>query len=183
MPIGCSSLVPYLAAELAALQPASVLDLGCGFGWAGAAVRQWLDQGVQPWRTRLVGVEVWEAYRSAQWGVYDAVEISEIADWLAESAATWDCILLLDVLEHFEAADGAAVLAQARRALTPAGRLYVATPAIWWPQGAVNDNEAERHHCLWTAQELQQQGGAVLWDGAVDRWGNAMLLASFSKVF
>jgi hypothetical protein len=52
--------------------PAPVSSSGSGH-WdeasAGAAVRQWLDGGVQPWRTRLVGVEGFDAYRSPCWNV------------------------------------------------------------------------------------------------------------------
>ena len=64
MPIGCCSLVPAIATQFVLRRPRSVLDLGVGMGFYGAVVRQWLDGGVQPWRTRLVGVEGFDAYRS-----------------------------------------------------------------------------------------------------------------------
>ena len=62
MPIGCCSLDPAIATQFVVFRPGSVLDLGIGMGFYGAVVRQWLDGGVQPWRTRLVGVEGFAAY-------------------------------------------------------------------------------------------------------------------------
>ena len=85
MPIGCTSLVPMIAHELMAHRPSSVLDLGIGMGFYGAVVRQWLDLGVRPWRTRIVGVEGFEAYRNPCWDVYDTVINSKIEDYLATS--------------------------------------------------------------------------------------------------
>lgn len=180
MPIGCSSLVPYLAAELHALQPRSVLDLGCGYGWAGAAVRQWVDGGVRPWRTRLVGVEAFAAYRSPQWDVYDEVVCADLVAWLKANDERWPVVLLLDVVEHFERGAGVEVLALARSRLTSGGRLYVGTPAVWFAQDATHGNGLERHRDLWTVADFTGLGAAILWDGTVDRWGNSMLLASFS---
>lgn len=179
MPIGSSSVVPYITAELCALQPRNVLDLGCGFGWAGVAVRQWLDEGVPPWRTRLVGVEGFAAYRAPTWDLYDEVHVARIEEWLErEDRERWDAILLLDVLEHFDRAAGEQVLSVARRRLSERGLLLIATPAIWHPQQAAHGNELETHRCLWTAAELRAAGCAILWDGALDRWGHAMLVGS-----
>lgn len=62
MPIGCCSLIPTIATQFVVFRQGSVLDLGIGMGFYGAVVRQWLDGGVQPWRTRLVGVEGFAAY-------------------------------------------------------------------------------------------------------------------------
>lgn len=178
MPIGSSSVVPYITSELCALRPHTVLDLGCGFGWAGCAVRQWLDQGVQPWQTHIEGVEAFAAYRNPAWGLYNAVHCCDLLDWLGTNDRTWEAILLLDVLEHFDHAQGESLLAALRRALAPSGVLLVATPAVWYPQGAAHGNEHETHRALWSASELRALGFAVLWDGSTDRWGQAMLVAS-----
>ena len=185
MPIGSSSVVPFITSELCALRPRNVLDLGCGFGWAGVAVRQWLDEGVplrgttQVWRTRLVGVEGFAGYRAPTWDLYDEVHVAAIEEWLAGGdRERWDAILLLDVLEHFERAGGEAVLAAARGRLSERGVLLIATPAIWHPQTAVHGNALETHRTLWTADELRAAGCAILWDGSLDRWGQAMLVAA-----
>ncbi len=176
MPIGCCSLVATLATQFVVFRPGSVLDLGIGMGFYGAVVRQWLDGGVQPWRTRLLGVEEFAAYRNPCWDLYDEVIPTAIERFLESNADTWDAILLLDVLEHFEHALGEAILDELRRRLSPGGRLFVGTPAIWMDQGAACGNELERHRSLWTADDLRASGFELLDDGTIDRFGNQMLL-------
>ena len=176
MPIGCCSLVPMIATHFALFQPRSVLDLGIGMGFYGAVVRQWLDGGVQPWRTRLVGVEGFAAYRGPCWDLYDEVVESSIERFLETNADLWDAILLLDVLEHFEHAQGGAILSVLRSRLSTEGRLFVGTPAVWMAQGAAYGNELERHRSLWTAGELRSLGFGLIDDGTTDQFGNQMLL-------
>lgn len=177
MPIGCCSLVPAIATRLQRFQARSVLDLGIGMGFYGAVVRQWLDQGVRPWRTKLVGVEGFPAYRNPCWDLYDAVAVTPIELYLQGNTETWDAILLLDVLEHFPYDVGMEILLAACGRLSPSGQFLVGTPAVWMEQGAEYGNEFERHRSLWTVQMFRQIGFDVLEGGERDRFGNQMLLA------
>jgi hypothetical protein len=85
MPTGCCSLVA-IATQFVVFRPGSVLDLGIGTGFYGAVVRQWLDGGVRPWRTRLVGVEGFATYRSPCWDLYDEVVVPSIERFLETNA-------------------------------------------------------------------------------------------------
>jgi len=176
VPIGCCSLVPEIATRLARSRPRSVLDLGIGMGFYGAVVRQWLDFGVRPWRTRLVGIEGFAGYRNPCWDLYDEVIVSPIEAYLNQSTEMWDAILLLDVLEHFSHSVGERILVTARERLSAGGQFFVGTPAVWMEQGAAYDNELERHRSLWTAEQLREAGFEVLVSGELDRFGNRMLL-------
>lgn len=167
MPIGALELVGPVMSRLVERRPRSVLDLGIGFGFYGAAVRQWLDLGVRPWATRLVGVEGWAGYRSPCWDLYDAVHIAELGEWLSRDAEPFDAILLLDVIEHFDLDHGAAVAEAARKRLSQSGLLLIGTPAIWMPQGACYGNEFERHRSLWTAELLTDLGCEILVNGSM----------------
>jgi predicted SAM-dependent methyltransferase len=150
-------------------------------GFYGAVVRQWLDGGVQPWRTRLVGVEGFRDYRNPCWELYDEVVETLIEQFVDENADTWDAILLLDVLEHFERPQGESILGILRRRLSPAGRLFVGTPAVWMAQEAEYGNELERHRSFWTASCLRSIGFELLYDGLADQFGNQMLLGVAAK--
>lgn len=177
MPIGCYSLVPHVAFHLAVERPARVLDLGVGFGLYGAVVRQWADLGVWPGRTWLVGVEGFAGYRSPAWDLYNLIVVDSIENYLARAAETFDCILLNDVIEHFDKPAGLAVMNRARQLLAPGGSLFVGTPAWFFPQEAVYGNELERHRSAWSAADFSSLGFELLSDGLPDRWGNQMLLA------
>jgi len=75
-------------------------------------------------------VRVWES-RNPCWELHDEVVVSPIEEYLGRATETWDLILLLDVLEHFEHRQGAGILAAARSRLTRDGQFFVGTPAVW----------------------------------------------------
>ena len=181
MPIGCFSLPPHVVSLLLHRRPASILDLGIGMGIYGAAVRQWLDDGRAPWRTRLVGVEGWGAYRNPTWDLYDEVRVEPIETYLESAGEPFDAILLMDVLEHFERAEGLWVLNRAAGRLTPGGLLVVATPGNWFEQGAVNGNELERHLSYWRSEDFEALGFSLVRDGTPAEFGHQMLLAVHTR--
>ena len=182
MPIGCYSLVPSIVMRLSSVNPCSVLDLGLGMGFYGAVIRQWLDFGVQPWRTKLVGVEGFAGYRNPCWDLYDEVVVSSIEDFLAQTTEVWDAILMFDVLEHFSYVVGEEVLGLARSRLSSCGQFLVETPAVWMEQGAAHGNDFERHQSLWTADRLRELGFEILNEGEINEFGHQMLLAVCSSV-
>lgn len=155
MPIGALAAVPHLARYFVYERPVRVLDLGIGFGFYGSVVRQWCDEGVQPWRTWLTGVEVWADYRSPCWDLYDAVFVRTIQEYLNAHTEQFDCVLLNDVLEHFERDEGTALLQRLKLTVTPGGALFVCTPGNFVAQGAAHGNPFEKHRCVWTSEELE----------------------------
>ncbi|MHB8955861.1 MAG: class I SAM-dependent methyltransferase [Pirellulaceae bacterium] len=179
MPIGSYTFVPEIAAYLEKQHPRTVLDLGIGAGFYAAVVRQWGDQGVRPWQTYLIGVESWIPYRNPLWDLYNVVVTTPIESFLQSLRHTYELILLLDVIEHFEPDAGLRVLERTRQALTPKGRLYVGTPAVFMPQGIGNKNTHETHRSLWTSSDFQQLGFRLERDGSCCSYGSQMLLAVY----
>lgn len=184
MPIGCVSCVPDVVAEIAACSGGKILDAGIGFGLYGAAVRQWLDNGVKPFRTYLMGIEAFERYRSPCWDLYDWIHESPIQAYLAADNTQGDrfeAVLLLDVLEHFEKPEGVEVVTGLKSRLANGGKLIVATPGVWIEQGDAYGNEFERHRSLWTGDDLAALGFRILSDGSPDRFGNRMVVGVFTN--
>ena len=165
MPIGSFTIVPHLAHELSLRQPRRVLDLGMGSGFLGAVVRQWVDLGVRPWRSFLLGVEGWADYRNPLWDLYDVVVVDSIQSFLAGTSERFDCVLLCDVLEHFPKEEGLALLARCRPYVQPGGLLVVATPAEFIDQPAEYGNPLECHRSLWDAGELEALGLRIVLSG------------------
>jgi len=165
MPIGSFTVVPHVAKQLATQRPGRVLDLGIGSGFYGAVVRQWVDLGVRPWNTFLLGVEAWADYRNALWDLYDVVVVDTIESYMARFQERFDSVILGDVLEHFELPEGAALLRQAQARVAPGGTLIVATPAVFVEQSAVNGNNLERHRSCWTAAGLESLGFQTVLNG------------------
>lgn len=182
MPIGCYALVPSLANHLCAHRPGRVLDLGIGSGGNGCAVRQWLDLGVRPWKTYLVGVEVWAAYRNPMWDLYNLVVVDTIQNYLDNQQQVFDCILLTDVIEHFHKADGLRLVDRVRKAVVPGGQLLIGTPAKFFPQGPVYGNSYEEHRSEWSREEFEDLGFQVSLVGRPDYFCGQALLAVWQRV-
>jgi len=90
------------------------LDLGCGTGLAGAALRARVDV--------LAGVDLSPAMigMARQGGLYDALNVGEIVEYLdAQATPDFDLIVAADVLMYL--GDLNAVFAAAARALAPDG--------------------------------------------------------------
>ncbi len=90
-----------------------VLDLGCGTGLFGAAVREFARE--------LVGVDLSPdmAERAARRGIYDRLEVGELTAWLAGNTRRFDLAAACDVLIHF--GDLGIPLRAAAAALAPGG--------------------------------------------------------------
>jgi hypothetical protein len=145
----------------------------------GAVVRQWLDQGVRPWRTYLLGVEAYGGYGNPLWDLYDLIRIAPLQEFLARERERFDFIVLNDVIEHLEQSEGNWALDRCQALLTPRGRLMVGTPAVFVPQPAVGGNEFERHRSLWTEFDFLSRGWRIVKPGVPDAFGHQMILAEF----
>ena len=169
MPIGCYSIVPHVVHLLEQWQPDSILDIGIGNGFYGAAIKQWV-----PSCRTLVGIEAWGGYRNALWDKYDFVHVENL--WFSVHCDQYDVALLLDVIEHFGIGNGKKVVEITKQL---GKNVIVATPAIFQAQGAVGGNEYERHRSLWTADMLREQGFRIVLDGSVNEFGHQMLLGAW----
>jgi 2-polyprenyl-3-methyl-5-hydroxy-6-metoxy-1,4-benzoquinol methylase len=107
--------------ELVALLPGAlgrVLDVGCGSGGVGRAIRSRA--------TRLVGLELDVRAAEAAREAYDRVLVGDVAECLPELGERFDTILAYDVLEHL--ADPLQVLGALRSLAASAALLHASVP-------------------------------------------------------
>lgn len=177
MPIGSFTTIPPIAFELSERKPKSVLDIGIGFGMWGVSVREWVDMGVNPYKTILHGLEGFPSYRSPLWELYDKIFINLLQDF--EPVQKYDCIIFADVLEHFTEDEGAEQLERIKQWLNPGGVLLVATPGLFVPQPAMYGNDLEQHLSLWLPANLIKHGFAILRDEKPDKYGHMMVVGKY----
>lgn len=138
---------------------AAILDIGCGYGFALRAAR---SLGY----TNLLGLEAsaQQADRARSAG-FQVESSADSIEWLSARQDKFDCILLLDVIEHIPRARQIEFLRAVHRALRAGGRLVLTTPnanAILAARWLYNDYT---HHSSFTEHSLD----FVLRNAAFDR--------------
>ncbi len=185
MPIGSYSSFRDIMRQVLMHSPKTILDLGVGNGINGAGVRNWLNVGIKDnyKDTTVIGVEGYPHYRSELWKCYDWVHTCTIQTFLQESDKQFDCVLMTDVLEHFDKDEGNAVISKiVNDVLNPGGILLISTPAVWIEQGAAYGNELETHRSLWHFTDfIGMQGLEIIKDGREDDMGYMMLVVKITK--
>jgi len=138
----------------------SVLDVGTGFGKYGILAREYLDPAnfaqQEARGVRIDGIEVFEPYVTpVHRFVYDHLYIGDAVPILRTLDSTYDLVLLVDVIEHLERAEGIELL----RACARVGRnVLVSTPKDIGKQGAEFGNPAEVHRTQWGRGDFRAIG-------------------------
>lgn len=149
MPSSYVQNVAPIVWECMDLAPQSVLDIGAGYGKYGWLLREYLD-GFEG-GLRIDAVEFWPDYLTRSGGIefYDRVFHGA---WPVRVDGPYDLALMVDVLEHFEEAEGREAI---RVALEVAGKVLVSTP-LGFEQGPVGGNVLEAHRSEWPLEKLRE---------------------------
>ena len=157
MPTSWYHVIPRILARVLVEHPASVLDVGVGFGKYGLLLRETLEvvnerYQKSSWKIRIDGVEAFDGYRNPIHDyIYDHIEYKSIEEALP-ALGRYDVILLIDVLEHFEKQTGRdmlkALLAHTNKAL------IISTPIIPAKQEEYQGNTYEAHVSRWNIADF-----------------------------
>lgn len=114
MPSSQAWRIPAVAELIYKLKPKSILDIGIGFGKWGVIAREYTDVNKgrcakNQWQIRIDGIEIFPAYKSVLWEVYNKVYIGNVIDVLPK-LGNYDLVMAIEVLEHMKRADGLRML-------------------------------------------------------------------------
>lgn len=177
MPISASSVLPYIIREALQIQPKKVLDVGIGNGIYGALIYNYATVMLNE-IPELHGIEPWEGYRNPMWDLYHIYSCS-LQEF--DTDHRYDLILVMDVIEHMELAEGAEQIEKLQGMLSPGGVLVVSTPAVFIEQGAYGGNEYETHRSLWTHMHFQVLGLKPIPDYKGNVFGEHMLVYKYKR--
>ena len=180
MPTSSYALIPEVAERLCHHQPKKILDVGIGLGMNGAVVRQWLDQGVAPWKRHLVGVEPWGSYRNPMWELYTEVVVDTVQNYLRNHPEEFDFVLMTDVLEQIKRPEVKIIFDQLKSIMAPQGVILVGT-STYHHEGAIYGNVYEEHRSVWNAADLAEVGFRIIRDDEPNQFGMRMLLGEWQN--
>lgn len=140
-------------------RPHSILDVGLGYGAYGFLARCYLDEFGREDPLQLDGIEGFPQYvGEVQQLLYDRIFVGDaLAVLRSMDAASYDLVLALDIVEHFDQRDANAFVSECVRV----GRsTIVTTPRIPIDQHDVHGNELERHRSHTRRRDLRRLGAA-----------------------
>ena len=151
MPSSYPHNIPAIVQVMLDLRPASMLDIGPGYGKYGFLAREYVDDFRG--EMRIDAVEVFPDYlRRVGWSPYDEVLHVNLLE--VDLHRHYDLVLMIDVLEHFDRPDGYDAIYRA----TSAGDAVLISTPIGYEQGASHGNEHEAHLSEWHPDDLTSHG-------------------------
>ena len=143
------------------LKPASILDIGVGFGKYGVLCREYLELwdgrgNYSEFLTRIDGVEAFKDYITPLHNfVYNRLYDEDAINIIDKIDFAYDLVLLIDVLEHFNKEQGNSLLSKVIRNNKGA---IISTPKKVSNQKEAFNNKYEIHKSQWTKDELSAHG-------------------------
>jgi hypothetical protein len=171
MPFSYSSQLSTIVGFAERLQPQAVLDVGIGMGQYGFLLRTNLElvnlfdingahaaqRPKEQWRVRIDGIEGYAGYFTpVHHYAYNQLLVGDALQELAKlPAASYDLVLAIDILEHFDKAQGFEFLQACQRVCR--GSVLVSTPQDFHEQ-EVEANPLENHRSHWEQADLERAG-------------------------
>ena len=176
MPTSTMSQVSTIMSLVGEIKPASVIDVGIGYGKYGFLCRELLEfmggapprfstmddtQTAQESAVVIDGIEAYEeSVTPLHRLIYGRLFVGDALEMLPTIATkTYDLALAIDILEHFEEPDGRRFIAELVRV---ARAVIIATPRDMAVQGAVHGNEWETHRAEWSKAMLLETGARLV---------------------
>ncbi len=193
MPSSTWAHIPNVIEAIFKLQPASILDVGIGYGKWGFLCREYLESWkdrVFPnqWKVRIDGIEIFAPYyERLPWvrNIYDEVYIGDACSVVDGLCLRYDAVMAGDVLEHIEKSAAADLM---QRLMSVANKTFILGLPIgdaWMRNQIVADNQAERHQSNWEIEEVNQtvnpNGEFKAKVRQFDVWGRPYAVFMFSK--
>lgn len=168
MPSSRPNAIPTTVHVVRQLDPASILDVGVGFGKWGLLFREYTDIRAseadshryrkEAWKVRIDGIEGFPRYLTpVHEYVYDRVHIGLVQD-LVDGLEDYDVVHVGDMIEHLPKAQGLQILEKLLQRSRKA--LIVSTPKYDTHQADSVANDLERHRSVWTKADFRNFPGA-----------------------
>ena len=157
--------ISYCVGVLRRLKPASVLDVGTGFGRWGVLCREFLDvwegrEARSLWQTRIEGIEAFPGCLTPLHGyVYDRLHVGDAVEVLP-ALGVYDVVYLGDVVEHQAKSRAWDLLDEAVRHARQAAIVTIPIGDNWPQEMGWDGNTYHAHRSVWEPEDFDRYPGA-----------------------
>jgi hypothetical protein len=142
MPTSNLHLAPDVITLVDQAHPTTILDVGPGRGKFGVLCREYV-----PTLNVIDAVEAWPDYVTDRLlCIYDHVFVEDVRNLEPETLASYDLVLMSEVIEHLPKEEGLALLDRIP------GHVVITTPVEFFP--SVNYPPTEKHVSHWTMNDF-----------------------------
>lgn len=148
------------------LDPKSILDVGVGFGRWGILFREFLEIWGErnysgKWKRTIDGIEIFPEYiKEYHKYFYDNIYIEDAIGFIKSTDQKYDLINCGDVIEHFKKKDAGKFIDMC---LQKSQYVLINIPTgSNWQQGAINNNENERHLSEWSISDFTKYSNHLI---------------------
>jgi hypothetical protein len=140
------------------IKPASILEIGVGFGRWGVLCHEILDiyyERYKPadWTLQMDGIEIFENYKNPLWdSFYRQIFIGDAFE-LIDKMNRYDLIFAGDVIEHFEKQKGKQLI---EKFLEHAECVIITSPVGFLHQDCQFGNSHEEHKSGWSEEDFKK---------------------------
>ncbi len=159
MPTSQNYQISKILNLIIASNPASVLDIGVGFGKYGVLCREYLElwdgrEEYADFTRKIDGIEAFEKYLTPLHEfIYNKIYIGNATELVDKLENSYDLVLLIDVLEHFEKNQGRELL---EKLLQKNGAVLVSVPKNIGNQKDAFANAYETHVAEWSKRDFKK---------------------------
>lgn len=153
MPTSWYQSIPNILEQIKKQNPKTILDIGVGFGKYGVLIREVLELPYQrydkkQWLVKIDGIEAFEKYKNPMYDyIYNKIYYGDAVQ-IIKRLSKYDCILLIDVLEHFEKEEGKEFIKELMTHVNKS--LIISTPMYPGKQLDYLGNKYEEHKSKWS---------------------------------
>ncbi len=157
--------ISYCVGVLRRLKPASVLDVGTGFGRWGVLCREFLDvwegrEARSLWQTRIEGIEAFPGCLTPLHGyIYDRLHVGDAVEVLP-ALGVYDVVYLGDVVEHQAKSRAWDLLDEAVRHARQAAIVTIPIGDNWPQEMGWDGNAYHAHRSVWEPEDFDRYPGA-----------------------
>ncbi|BCV20785.1 glycosyltransferase family 4 protein [Moorella sp. Hama-1] len=157
MPTSWYQVISVILDQIQLYKPASILDIGIGFGKYGVLIRDMLEIPLEryhknQWQVKIDGIEAFSDYRNPlHQYCYDQVYYDDVMN-VIHNLPCYDIIMLIDVLEHFEKEEGFNLISSLLK--YTAKCLIISTPLYPDVQKEYMGNRHEKHKSRWVITDF-----------------------------
>ncbi|HLZ77094.1 class I SAM-dependent methyltransferase [Phenylobacterium sp.] len=159
MPYSAPVFDQHVAALIARMKPASVLDIGPGAGKYGRMIKALREGGAEIGSLTAVEIDASYVERFKLGEVYDDIQLADASAMPdVDPDGHWDLVILGDVLEHFRKSRGADLIDY----LYYRTKYIIVVVPIDFIQGAWEGHHAEAHISTWYASDFSRYKAATV---------------------